>query len=201
MLKPIKNSENLLLPEQALKSRGRIAIFIDASSLFYAALQLKIEIDYTKLLRYLTEDSRLLHSFFYTKVDRNNEKQQGFLMWMRHNGYRVIAKDLVQFNNDFKKVNLEVEIAIDMLSLVETYDTAVLLSGDGNLAYAINALSYRGARVEVVSLRSMTSDGLIDVADQYIDIDTIKEDIQKVPRCSNARCLELVQWMLRMTRI
>jgi hypothetical protein len=31
-------------------NRGRVAIFIDGSNLFYAALKLGIEIDYTKLL-------------------------------------------------------------------------------------------------------------------------------------------------------
>ena len=56
--------------------RRRVAIFIDGASLFYAALQLEIEVDYTKLLRYLAADSRLLRSFFYTGVDRSNERQQ-----------------------------------------------------------------------------------------------------------------------------
>jgi uncharacterized LabA/DUF88 family protein len=69
-----------------------------------------------------------------------------------------------------------------MMALVGAYDTAVLVSGDGDLAYAVNAVSYRGARVEVVSLRSMTSDSLINVSDRYIDLETIKEDIQKTPR-------------------
>ena len=65
-------------PEQVLGNRGRVAIFIDGSNLFYAALQLGIEIDYTKLLCKLTAGSRLFRSFFYTGVDRSNEKQQGF---------------------------------------------------------------------------------------------------------------------------
>ena len=147
--------------------------------MFYAALQLGIEIDYSKLLYRLTGGSRLLRSFFYTGVDRTNEKQQGFLLWMRRNGYRVIAKDLVQLPDGSKKANLDVEIAVDMMALVSAYDTAVLVSGDGDLAYAVDAVSYRGARVEVVSLRSMTSDSLINVADRYIDLDQIKEDIQK----------------------
>jgi hypothetical protein len=34
----------------------------------------------------------------------------------------------------------------------------------------------------VVSLRSMTSDSLINVADRYIDLESIKEDIQKASR-------------------
>jgi uncharacterized LabA/DUF88 family protein len=180
MLTP--ETEPMFTPEQVLENRGRVAIFIDGSNLFYAALQLGIEIDYSKLLCRLTAGSRLLRSFFYTGVDPTNEKQQGFLLWMRRNGYRVIAKDLVQLPDGSKKANLDVEIAVDMISLVGAYDTAILVSGDGDLAYAVDAVSYRGVRVEVVSLRSMTSDSLINVADRYIDLDHIKEDIQKAPR-------------------
>jgi uncharacterized LabA/DUF88 family protein len=178
------DEKSIFSAQQVLENRGRVAIFVDGSNLFYAALQLNIEIDYTKLLARLTGGSRLLRSFFYTGVDRNNEKQQGFLLWMRRNGYRVIAKDLVQLPDGSKKANLDVEIAVDMMALVGSYDTAVLVSGDGDLAYAVDAVSYRGVRVEVVSLRSMTSDSLINVSDRYIDLENVKEEIQKTPRSS-----------------
>lgn len=184
------DENSIFSAQQVLENRGRVAIFVDGSNLFYAALQLNIEIDYTKLLARLTGGSRLLRSFFYTGVDRTNEKQQGFLLWMRRNGYRVIAKDLVQLPDGSKKANLDVEIAVDMMALVGSYDTAVLVSGDGDLAYAVDAVSYRGVRVEVVSLRSMTSDSLINVSDRYIDLENVKEEIQKTPRV-NANILTI----------
>lgn len=168
-------------------NRGRIAIFIDGANLFHAAMQLGIEIDYLKLLCRLTSGSRLLRAFFYTVVDlsrqtntrpRTNDKQQGFLFWMRRNGYRVVTKE-VQVADNCKKPNLNVEIAVDMITLAPYYDTAILVSGDGDLGYAVNAISSIGARVEVVSLRTMTSDNLIDVADCFIDLDSIKQQIQK----------------------
>ena len=180
----ILGHDAVFTPEQVLENRGRVAIFIDGSNLFYAALQLGIEIDYTKLLSRLTAGSRLFRAFFYTGVDRANEKQQGFLLWMRRNGYRVIAKDLVQLPDGSKKANLDVEIAVDMMALVDCYDTAVLVSGDGDLAYAVDAASYKGVRIEVVSLRSMTSDSLINVSDRYIDLDSVKADIRKSQRGS-----------------
>lgn len=189
MNQSMEHKNLLFTPEQFLENRGRVAIFIDGSNLFYAALQLSIEIDYTKLLTRLTAGSRLLRSFFYTGVDRSNEKQQGFLLWMRRNGYRVIAKDLVQLPDGSKKANLDVEIAVDMMALVGSYDTAILVSGDGDLAYAVDAVSYKGVRVEVVSLRTMTSDSLINVSDRYIDLETIKEDIMKMPRDISYRAL------------
>ena len=186
MIQNASGQDSIFTPEQVLENRGRIAIFVDGSNLFYAALQLGVEIDYAKLLCRLTGGSRLLRSFFYTGVDPTNEKQQGFLLWMRRNGYRVITKELIQLPDGSKKANLDVEIAVDMMALVGCYDTAILVSGDGDLAYAVDAVSYRGIRVEVVSLRSMTSDSLINVADRYIDLDNIKEDIQKAPRVGYA---------------
>ncbi len=170
-------------------SRGRVAIFIDGSNLFYAALHLGIEIDYTKLLCCLTGNARLLRAFFYTGIDRTNEKQQGFLLWMRRNGYRVVTKDLIQFPDGSKKANLDVEIAVDMMLLADHFDTAILVSGDGDLACAVDAITYRGVRVEVVSLRSMTSDSLINVADCYIDLDSIKQNIQKPTSSSYIGCV------------
>lgn len=173
------HAEVLSHPHCDRVNRGRVAIFIDGSNLFYAALQLGIEIDYAKLLCHLVADARLLRAFFYTGVDRANDKQQGFVLWMRRNGYRVVTKDLMQLPDGTKKANLDVEIAVDMMTLADHFDTAILVSGDGDLAYAINAIAYRGVRVEVVSLRSMTSESLINVADSYTDLDVIKKIIQK----------------------
>jgi uncharacterized LabA/DUF88 family protein len=171
-------------------STDRIAIFIDGSNLFYAALQLGIEIDYAKLLSYLTGGRSLLRAYFYTGVDPHNDKQQRFLLWMRRNGYRVITKDLVQLPDGNKKANLDVEIAMDMLTISPHCESVVLLSGDGDLAYALNTIAYRGVKVEVVSLRSMTSDTLINVADRYTDLYAIQDDIyKKIPRATYATSL------------
>ncbi len=167
-------------------NRGRVAIFIDGLNLFHAALQLGIEIDYVKLLCRLTKTSRLLRAFFYTGMDSGNEKQQGFLLWMRRNGYRVVTKDMSVVVDNYKKPNLNVEIAVDMITLAPYYDTAVLVSGDGDLSYAVHAVSNVGARVEVIGLQTTTNDSearsrnnLIDVADEFIDFDSIKQHIQK----------------------
>jgi uncharacterized LabA/DUF88 family protein len=164
---------------QTNETRGRLAIFVDGTSLFYAASQLGIEIDYIKLLCQLTDGATLLRAFFYTGVETINEKQQRFLMWMRHHGYRVVTKEVVQQPDGSKKANLDVEIAVDLMKLAPFYDTAVLVSGNGELAYAVDAISYRGVRVELVSLRSMTSESLLNVCDRYVDLESIKEDIQK----------------------
>jgi uncharacterized LabA/DUF88 family protein len=159
--------------------RGRVAVFIDGNNLFHAARFHNIDIDYNKLLRVLLGDGRLLRAFFYTGVDAGAERQQGFLLWMRRNGFRVIQKELKTFYDGTRKANLDVEIAVDMLSLAGKYDTAVLVSGDEDFVYAVNAVAYKGCRVEVAGFRSNTAPKLIDVADFFIDLGEIGELVRK----------------------
>src|SRR6266508_4242203 len=159
--------------------RGKVAIFIDGNNLFHAARFHNIDIDYNKLLRLLLGDGRLFRAFFYTGVDAGAERQQGFLLWMRRNGFRVVQKELKTFYDGSRKANLDVEIAVDMLSLAGRYDTAVLVSGDEDFVYAVNAVAYKGCRVEVAGFRSNTAPKLIDVADYFIDLGEIADRVRK----------------------
>jgi uncharacterized LabA/DUF88 family protein len=159
--------------------RGRVVVFIDGASLFYAAMQMEIEIDYTRLLNRLIQGGRLIHAHFYTGVDPANDKQKGFLYWMQCNGYRVVAKDITQSTIGSKKANLNVEIAVDMVRLAPYCDTMILVSGDGDLTCAFDFVTYQGVQTEVVGLRSMISEHLINVADYYTDLANIRQDIQK----------------------
>src|SRR5918998_3595754 len=165
--------------------RGRVAVFNDGNNLFHAARFHSIDIDYNKLLRVLLGDGRLLRAFFYTGVDVGAERQQGFLLWMRRNGFRVIHKELKTFYDGTRKANLDVEIAVDMLSLAGRYDTAVLVSGDEDFVYAVNAVAYKGCRVEVAGFRSNTAPKLIDVADYFIDLGEIADRVRKEPTHSH----------------
>jgi hypothetical protein len=98
---------------------------------------------------------------------------------MRRNGFRVIQKELKTFYDGSRKANLDVEIAVDMLSLAGRYDTAVLVSGDEDFVYAVNAVAYKGCRVEIAGFRSNTAPKLIDVADYFIDLGEIADRVRK----------------------
>ena len=158
----------------------RVVILIDGANLFYAAMQLGLEIDYTRLLPCLIKGRSLVRAYFYTGVDRTNEKQQRFLLWMRHNGYRVVSKDLIQHLDGSRKADLNIEIAVDMLTLSQHCDTIILLSGTGDLTYAVDHVSYRGVQIEVVSLPTMTSESLINVCDRFIDLAKLRSEIEKL---------------------
>lgn len=161
------------------RSGDRIAIFIDGSNLFYAASHLNIEVDYRRLLTTLVRGRRLLRAYFYTGVDPQNEKQRGFLLWLNRHGHRVVSKELTYLPDGSRKANMHVEMAVDMMRIAEYCSTLTLLGGDGNLAYALQVLSQRGTCIEVVSLQSMTSDSLIDLADSYTDLADLRDEIKR----------------------
>src|ERR1044072_2167737 len=166
-------------------NRGVVAGFIDGNNPFHAPRLHNVRIHYNKLLRVLLGDGRLLRAFFYTGVDAGAERQQGFLLWMRRNGFRVVQKELKTFYDGSRKAHLDVEIAVDMLSLAGRYDTAVLVSGDEDFVYAVNAVAYKGCRVEIAGFRSNTAPKLIDVADYFIDLGDIAHKVRKEPAHSH----------------
>lgn len=181
---------SLLFPEEfddtsapvSLNQR-RLMIFIDGANLFYAASQMGVEIDYAKLLTYLQQQNTLIDAFLYTGVDPSNMRQNAFLAWMRRNGYRVVTKDVTLNASGSKRAgSMNVEIAVDMVRVAQDCDTEILISGDGDLTYAVNAVSGLGTKVEVIALRSMTDDRLVAVADNFIDILSIRNEIQKSPK-------------------
>jgi len=173
-------TNSILTDSSSSQNRGNVTIFIDGSHLFYAASLLALKIDYLKLLDYLTKGVKSFQAFFYTGFDPYDSKQKYFCHKLNHNGYLVITKDLTQLTRKSGKSLLTLEIAVDLIKLVPYYETAIVLSGDGNLTKAIDTVGYRGARVEVVSLRAMTSEKLMNIADSYTDLLTIQRYIQLV---------------------
>lgn len=176
--KPDINSDSCIFNSVV---RGRIAIFVDELSLIKAAEQLNIKIDYSKLIQCLIAAAPLLRAFFYNA----DKEHQSSLFWLRRHDNRVALKNLIHVPNRAKKTNPHVEIAVDMKMLANRYDTAVIVSSNEQLIYAIKSIACRGVRVEVVALRSMTSKKLINAADCYIDLETIKQHIEMDSASSN----------------
>ncbi|GET37880.1 LabA-like NYN domain-containing protein [Microseira wollei] len=155
----------------------RVAIFVDAANLYYGATSLGININYAQLLSVLQAKSAVCRVFLYTGVEPNNKKQLSFLSWMQRQGYQVISKEVVQRADGSRKANLDVELALHMVELANSYDTAVLVSGDGDFVFPVKIVQSRGKRVEVVSFRSNTSVTLCKAADCFLDLETIPDQI------------------------
>lgn len=156
----------------------KVALFIDLGNLYFAARKLNIRVDYTRMVEVLTKRRRLLRSFAYAGVDPQSPESQGYLTWMKRHGFRVVTKHLRRFPDGTVKANLDVELAIDMLMIAPHIDTAVLVSGDGDFVRLVEAVQFKGVRVEVVGLAEMTAMALIDVADTFTELSELVPIIQ-----------------------
>ncbi|MEO0349216.1 MAG: NYN domain-containing protein [Cyanobacteria bacterium P01_A01_bin.15] len=163
-------------------AQDRVSVFIDAAHVFYAASALGIEIDYGKLISQLVPYGHLLRAYFYTGVDPKNTRQQGFLLWMKRHGYRVITKEIAaKESSDMsgRSVDFCVDITTDMMAQAAFSDTVVLVTGDGRFARLLNHFAGLSTRTELVSLQSITSERLLNEADRVIDIASLKDAIAK----------------------
>jgi uncharacterized LabA/DUF88 family protein len=162
------------LPSNPLLGNNRVAIFIDGANLYHSATQLGLQPpDYEPLLTFLKSQSSSSQAFFYTGIDSTNPQRQKFLFRLQRLGCQIIGKEVIKRADGSRKANLDVELALDLVELANTYDTAILASGDGDFALAIQRIQHLGKRVEVVSYRATTSQKLMELADDYFDLENI----------------------------
>lgn len=160
----------------------RVAIFIDGENIHYSAKHLNMRLDYLKLCRLLAGERRLVRSYFYTAVSQQSEGKIDFINFLKLNGFTVVTREVKSFNdtdgsNRSIRGSLDMEMAMDAISLSDSLDSVVICTGDGDFRPVVDALARRGKHVEVCALREMTSTDLIAAADVYVDLAVLKERI------------------------
>lgn len=162
-----------LKPIPTQPDNNRVAIFIDAANIYHSAIQLGLEPpDYADLLAFIKGQYSSYQAFFYTGLDSTNLQQKRLLFRLQNLGYKIISKEIIKRADGSCKANLDVELALDLVELADTYDTAILVSGDGDFVPALERIQQLSRRVEVVSYRATTSQKLMRLADNYLDLET-----------------------------
>lgn len=149
----------------------KVAVFFDMSNLYFAARDLGVKIDYTRLLEFLVDGRRLYRAYAYMAVAPDDNSAVPFLTWLRRNGFRVITKTLRRFSDGTSKGDLDMELAVDLLSQAPYIDVAVIVSGDGDFTYLVDRAQRLGLRVEIASTPRYTATELMETADRYIDLE------------------------------
>lgn len=157
----------MLRPDQY----DKVAVFFDMSNLYFAARDLGIKIDYTRMLEFLVAGRRLYRAYAYMAVAPEDQTAIPFLTWLRRNGFRVVTKPLKRFSDGTSKGDLDMELAVDLLSQAPYIDVAVIVSGDGDFTYLVDRVQRLGLRVEIASTPRYTAIELMEIADRYIDLE------------------------------
>lgn len=101
------------------------------------------------------------------------KKQQKFFEILKNTPYLTLRLGrLVNRNGVYVEKGVDIKIAVDMLKLAHNnvYDTAILVSGDGDFVDAVEAVKELGKHVEHVYFKSGQSQHLRQSCDKYLEL-------------------------------
>lgn len=170
----------------------KIALFIDGANLFATTKTLNVELDYRRMLEYFScrnsdydyrfvEEGFLVRAYYYTAVreEEPNTSLKTLLDWLQYNGFIVVTKPTKEFRDQISgklkiKGNMDIELALDAMTMAKSVDHIIIFSGDGDFRYLVQKIQDLGVKVTVVSTimttPSMIADELRRQADAFIDV-------------------------------
>jgi uncharacterized LabA/DUF88 family protein len=162
----------------------RVSVFIDAANLYHSSSKAGIRIDFIQIANWFRENiSENVNLRFYTAYDPDNSKQIEFLNELVDNGFNVVKKPIKDFGT-FIKGNMDIELAVDAITYKDNFDTLVLISGDGDFTYLVNALEKNYKKTAILSVGGFTSYELHLIADSYYFMNRIAK-VWQTPKTPN----------------
>jgi uncharacterized LabA/DUF88 family protein len=151
----------------------RLAVFVDVPNIMYAAERYSVQVDFGKLLEYVSRGRTLIRASAYAPISDDPSLRlelQRFVQPFVSHGYRIVTKPLKRFADGSIKANFDVELAMDILTMSDRLDIVSLVSGDGDFRRLVEIVASKGVRVEVVAFAQSTAAELKAIADSYIDL-------------------------------
>jgi len=142
----------------------RVVIFIDNSNIFQGFRKYDIKADYEKLKNVITNNRELHGIFLYEGVvyPMSPEKKKWYKALSKKSGYVIKASfDKIASSGAIEK-KVDIKIAIDIISLAyeNAYDTAVLVSGDGDFVPVVKKVKELDKDVEIWAFRYSLANAL-----------------------------------------
>ena len=167
----------------------KIALFVDGAAMFYAQRDNGWHIDYRSVYHYFIDNREKVGAWYFTATPQASDagaldRYRKFKYSLTQMGYNVKDKEVrVLYDKNTGQVrlkgNLDIELVFRMLSSVHSYETAVLLGGDSDYVPLIEHLVNLGKKVIVLGRRQSTAIDLINASSQFIDLNDIKDRIEK----------------------
>lgn len=163
--------------------REKVIVFIDGNNLYHSLGRMfdNEKTDYfnfEKFIKYIVGDRKVIETYYYIgsfDINYNSESyanQQRFfnklrkikdfnLIVCRMQKIKVDGKFIYQVKED------DIRLALDMTKLVDKYDTAILVSNDGDFVPAIESVQEKDRKVENIGIGRDFSYYLKQVCDRF----------------------------------
>ncbi|MBU4069680.1 MAG: NYN domain-containing protein [Nanoarchaeota archaeon] len=169
-------------------SKERTIIFIDGSNYYHILKNMfndkkLMEFDFKCFIKKLIKSKKLIRVYYYTapldrkKDEKTYTKQQKFfaklrkipnfkLILCRMQKVKINGRIIYQVKED------DIHLAVDMVRLAynNAYDTAILVSSDGDFVPAIQAVQEIGKEVENIGFENKFSYHLKQECDRFIKL-------------------------------
>lgn len=154
------------------KHKGqRVAVLIDVQNLYHSAKHLyNSRVDFEQVLNLGVSKRTLIRSFAYVIRTKGGE-EKSFFDALTNLGIETRIKDLQEYQGGFKKGDWDVGMVIDAIRLSNKVDSIVLVTGDGDFIPLVRFLQNAGIRVEVIAFQRSASSRLINVADEFMNLE------------------------------
>ena len=100
------------------------------------------------MISYISKGKKFLRRFYYGKDYGPKDKSKVLTLWSekiirqaQYSGFEIVSKRVKYIPDEkyetglIKKCNLDIEMAVDLIKEKDNYDTAIIFSGDGDMAY------------------------------------------------------------------
>ena len=166
----------------------RVGIFIDGSNLYHSLEENcgRMDLDFEGFVYKLLAGRSLFRTYYYNILqngDRNPQgaqEQQKFLASLYSIPRLEVRLGTTKYRGDqLVEKGVDIMVATDLLRYAwdDLYDVAILVSGDGDFAYAVQAVKDSGKYVEIAAFPANLSWDMAQIADDrhFFDQDYFKD--------------------------
>ena len=150
----------------------KIAVFVDVQNIYYTVKQtFNGHFNYLAFWNDIKSRGEIVHAYAYA-IERHDKKQKQFQQVLSDIGFEVKLKPYIQRRDGTSKGDWDVGITIDVMTTAPLVDIIILASGDGDFAILLERIKHDyPVTAEIISVRALTADALVDAASKYHPID------------------------------
>ncbi len=171
-----------------MDDKPRVAVFIDGSNLYHSLEENcgRMDLDFEAFIYRLVGGRQHYRTYYYNILQDSERKpqtaqeQQKFLASLYAIPRLEVRLGTTKYRGDqLVEKGVDIMLATDLLQYAwdGLYDVAILVSGDGDFAYAVKAVKNGGKYVEVAAFPSNLSWDMAQIADDrhFLDKEYFKD--------------------------
>lgn len=180
-------------------NRGKTICFIDNANIYRGVGKAGWRIDWRKLQDYISKDGHVWQTYLFGTAMMPTERpdaapgssSDAFYHFVRSQlhwhvklyeprTFASTCRNCGHTRSAFEEKGVDVGIATKMLILAlnKGYDTAILMSGDGDLYECVHYILNLGIRVEIISWRDQLAKEMFDIASNVTFFDEIRKEVE-----------------------